>query len=239
MNKESEIWDNCAEDYDQKVFSLTKSQIRCEQLVGDEPFEKALNLGCGSEPYLNKELVKRSNGKYVYASDFSRKMLEVSKSQFSEGVQFFFKDSKDTAFKDKTFDLIVSANSILPPEVGDVFLMFKEAYRLLTDGGTFRAFLPSFENAVMAKIRYLPSLKLDDMDFRVNDGDNWQCFHTENSIIEFCRLLGKVFSVKYEIETVYLNTPEEIEELKNIYGVDTSEYPIYEYLLTAIKDVKK
>jgi len=235
MSEESEIWDDCAEDYDQKVFSLTKSQIRCEQLVGDEPFELALNLGCGSEPYLNKELVNRSNGKPVYASDFSRKMLEVSKSKFSEGVDFFFKDSKDTAFKDKTFDLIVSANSILPTERGDVFFMLKEVKRLLTDDGTFRAFIPSFENAVMVKDRYLPSLELDYIDFRVKDGDNWQCFQVQFSIIELCRL----FRFNYRYEMIYLDTAEEVEELKKIYGVDTSEYPIFEYLLTITKDVKK
>lgn len=253
MGSESGKWAGFAEDYDRKVFSLTRFPDRRKQLLEkisegqvlnrgpcSAPYlnaglmvnrEKVLNMGAGSAPYLNVDLVAAGN--YVVASDFCEGMLDVAKRNFSHpSLEYVLADSACLPFESGSFDSVVSVNSILPPKRREVDLMFWEAFRVLKPFGFFVAFLCSYDSAERYSRMLGSSMLFDKAQLRLNDTSGWQCFHTPVSIGE--EIVDAGFR-SYMYEKVELDTPAEVAEMKRLYGIDTSSLPIYEYLLTARK----
>ena len=64
------------------------------------------------------------------------------------------------------------------------------------------------------------------------DTTGWQCFHTPETVQE---AIEKSNFRRYDLKKIPLNTEQEIDEFKRIYGIDTSESHAYEYLLTVKK----
>jgi|TARA_Y100000310_G_C20654932_1_gene801492 SAM-dependent methyltransferase len=228
---ESQRWNEFAEDYDRKIFSLTSFPERRKQILDRIVNGRVLNLGTGSTDYLNRDLVNEGN--VVVATDFCKKMLDVASKRFSHfDLEYKLADSTALPFQDNTFDSVVSVNSILPPERYQVFEMFNEAYRVLKDKGVLVAFLCSYDNVKIANKNLNAGFHLDDLQQRIIDTTTWQCFHTPSTIEE--NMLESGFS-KYGYEKVFLNTCAEISEFRRLYHLETEESPIYEYLLVAEK----
>jgi len=231
MRKESEEWSEFAEDYDRKVFSLTKIPKRREQILYSIKKGRVLNLGSGPTPYLNQELVKEDCE--VIASDFSKDILRVAKGRFIHpDLKYVLTDSRMLGFKDETFDSVVSVNSILPPYKVHVKMMINEIYRVLKSGGLFVGFLCSYDSLKKAIKEFNLNFKTDEEQQRVYDSSGWQCFHTPKSIEEMVTTAG--FG-DYSCEKVFLDTEQEIKELERLYGFDASKCFIYEHLVVAQK----
>lgn len=218
-------WDKYAAEYEKNVFSLTKVAIRREQIIEKVCGTNVLNLGCGSEPYLNVDLLKENFNLTV--SDWSEKMMIKAKEYVDKGT---VADSRCLPFQSETFDTVISTNSILPDNRIDVVKMFKEVRRVLKTGGVFVAFLPSFDSCEEENQKLDAGLELNYEDKSISDTNGWQCFHTPETIREELPL--KII----ELKKVYLDTQDEIDQITRLYGLDTSSSFVYEYLLFSEKD---
>jgi len=213
------------------VFSLTKFPHRRKQVVDRINPGWILNIGCGSTPYLNKELL--GNGNVVVAGDFCKDMIDVAEKKLTDDkLEYVVADCKNMLFDDNFFDTVISVNSILPPSRDEVNSMFGECYRVLRKGGVFVAFLVSYDNVLRAKEKLDIEIGTDPEELRVQDTTGWQCYHTPRTIDAEIKDAG---FRKLKLEQVFLDTRQEIDDLKRIYDVDSSKSSVYEYLLTAIK----
>jgi ubiquinone/menaquinone biosynthesis C-methylase UbiE len=229
MGNKPQIWAQFSKSYDDKIYSLTKTPKHREQVTRNIAPGETLNIGTGSTPYMNHHLI--DGGHNVVATDFCEEMLSEARSQFTHPrLRYILADTKNLPFKNNSFDNVISMNSILPQEREDIIPMFYNIHRVLKKGGIFTAFLPSFDCGEGLSKEW--GLTLDKENLREHDTTGWQCFHTPESIN------GELGSLEWEtlrIEKIFLDEPEDIEQLKNIYHVDTSKTPIYEYLITARK----
>lgn len=227
----NKVWDKFAEDYDEKVLSLTKTPERRRQILFEIKKGEIINLGTGSTPYLNRDLIKTGN--IVVATDINKKMLSIAASLFSHPrLKYKIADSRNIPFNSDTFSYVVSVNSILPEKRKDAVVMFKEVYRVLKSPGKLIAFLPSFETTIESMKIYGTSPRIDRKGFRVHDTGQWQCFQTKATINKAMKMAG---FKKYKVKKVFINTKNEIEQIKKIYGIDTSKHPTYHYFLVAKK----
>jgi len=230
--READEWTAYAKEYDKKVFSLTSFPKRRRRVLENVSVGRVLNLGTGPTSYLNKDLIAQGNA--VVAGDFCRAMLEEAEKRFTHPrLSYVLTDARESAFVNESFDSVVSINSILPPERENVVVIVREAFRVLKPNGVFIAFLTSYDSTVSLVQRLKLEMLLDPRDLRVNDGagSGWQCYHTPKSIEKMLDAVGR--SGHYN--RIYLDTPEEVAELKRIYDIDTAEFPIHEYLLVAWK----
>ena len=224
-----EKWDNFSEDYDDKVYSITKFPIRRKQIIDNLDPGKILNIGCGSAPHLNNDLIKYGQ---VIATDFCEEMIKNAQKNFQhENIEYLVADTRNLPFQDNEFESVVSANSILPPNREHITEMAQEIYRTLKYDGVFVGFLPSFDCTSEIDVEKW-GVKVDKKNKREWDTTGWQCFHTPETIND--EIISAGFR-RYNIEKVYFDTVEEISELKRLYGIDSSKPPIHEYLLVAIK----
>ncbi|MBL7142285.1 MAG: class I SAM-dependent methyltransferase [Candidatus Pacebacteria bacterium] len=225
------IWDKFANKYEEEVLSLTKVPQRKKQILAVIKKGRVLNLGTGSVPYLNRELIRQKNK--VTATDFSKKMLEVAVHLFSHpNLEYKLADSRNLPFSKGTFDTVVSVNSILPEKRKEVYRIVKEVYRVLKPKGRFVAFLPSFEAVIELMKIYNTKPRFDKKEFRVFDSGQWQCFHTKETIN---KIMKEVEFKKYKVKKVINKTKEEVKQIKKIYGIDTLKYPTYHHFLIAEK----
>lgn len=230
-SNDSVVWKNFAKDYDSKVFSLTSVPERRAQLISGLRGQRILNLGCGSTSYLNRDLVVL--GKKVYASDFCEDMLEESKRSYSHKNLFhMLGDSRQLPFESEVFDSILSSNSILPESRKEVVQILSECKRVLNKDGRLVAFLPAFDCGLYFRNEKGWTIKLDEVQLREHDTTGWQCFHTPDSIKKEFSLVGLNL---VSLEKIFLNTPNEIEQIRRIYNLDTSANPIWEYLVVGKK----
>lgn len=231
FGKMNKIWDKLAEDYEEKVLSLTKVSARRKQILAEIKKGKILNLGTGPTTYLNLALVK--GGNIVVATDTSKKMLEVAGSTFiHKNLRYCRADNKNLPFSTRFFDSVISVNSILPKSKKDVDVMIKGIYRVLKKSGKFVAILPSYDNVKRVIKTYGINQKLDNKELRVFDSGQWQCFHTPETIKKM--MLKNRFK-HYKLSKLFLKTEEEIKQIKKIYEIDTSKHFFYEYFLVAKK----
>jgi len=222
-------WVQFSEGYDDKVFSLTKFPERRKQILDNVGSGRILILGAGSATYLNRDLIARGNS--VVGSDFCQNMLDVASGDFSHpNLEYRLEDSTNLSFGDATFDGIVSTNSILPPDRGDVKLMAREIYRVLKEDGKLVAFLPAFDYGEDVAKKY--GIEMDYEEKRKHDTTGWQCYHTFDTIRE--EFVSEGFR-EHEVSRVYCDTDLELSELKRLYGLDASDETVFEYFLVAKK----
>lgn len=224
-------WDTLAKTYEHKVLSLTSIPLRRKMILNSIKKGNVLNLGCGPTPYLNKDLIRQRN--HVIASDYAKNMLKVSQTKFNHrNLVFVEADNTKLPFIDNAFDTVISVHSIVPDKRSDVEKMFNEIYRILIPKGKCIAFLPSFVSiAETAAYFHIPA-KLDKKQKRGYDSLHWQCFHTPETIQQNMKRAG---FKKYQLKKVFLNTKNELNQLKRIYGVDMHKKIPYTNYLIAIK----
>lgn len=228
--REYEKWNAFSESYDELVFSLTKYPQRRALITSGIENGVVVNIGTGSTPYLNKDLI--NNGNVVLACDFCESMLRVAKLRFSHKLlKYILGNSCYLPLNDNSVDNVVSVNSILSPERFQVQQIFNEAYRVLKSGGKLIAFLPSFDCGEQYDLAEL-GIDVDQEQKREYDTSGWQCYHTPETIEEE---VGQAGFTDIQYRRIYMDSLEEIADLKKLYGFDTSNNQIYEYLLIAKK----
>lgn len=228
---DAKLWEPFCEEFDKNIFSLTKFTHRRRQILSRITSGKVLNLGTGSTTYLNRALINQEN--IVIATDYCKKMLDVAKKRFQhKNLKYVLSDSRNLKFKNETFDSVIAVNSILPEKRSCVKKMFKEVYRVLKPKGKFVAFLTAFDSAQKAVKELGLQLKIDEKRRRVYDTTGWQCFHDYSTIGKELRYAG---FENYHYEKVYLDSEEEKREIKRLYGVNTEDSPLHEYLVVARK----
>lgn len=234
--KEKDInnWDLISENYEEAVFSLTKFPRHIDKIILNiEDPEHILIIGAGSETYLQEALIKNFPNSKIIISDYSFKMLEKSKEKFNHpNLTFELIDMTKISYKD-SFDYIISTNSILleTKEMNDeVFKRIKES---LKNKGKFIGFLVSFDSVVNMVNNHKnleKSLKLDMKNLSIHDSNEIQSYHTKESIE---RNIDNNKFKKINLEKVFLNQSDEIEELSRLYpSIENKFIPqIFEYFL--------
>lgn len=224
-------WDYFSKKYEEKVFSVTSSRPRRKMFLKHLKPSLVINLGTGSLPYMNQELVRA--GFTVVASDISHAMIKENVKKFTHNsLRFITADNRNLPFIDNYFDSILAINSILPEERKDVDLMLKESHRVLKKSGIFVGFFPAWETSMKARDRLGLLEKLDKRNIRVFETTGWQCYQTKET------LLNHLVNVGFEnilIQQILLKSKAEIDSMKSIYNIDTRKCLMFEYLAVAQK----
>jgi ABC-2 type transport system ATP-binding protein len=105
VNQQSEFWSKVAQKYDRvvdlQIGPKTRSLVR-ERVTKEEPLGNLAEFGCGTGFYTK---VLASNADRVIASDVSRGMLEIARTQVSAtNVTFQIEDCQKSSLPDETFD---------------------------------------------------------------------------------------------------------------------------------------
>ena len=141
-------WDDTSENYYEEILSPIKNSVENPLLedlrkVANRKSKKIIEVGCGLGE-LTKFLSERFE--FVTSTDISTKMIEKAKIKNSnfENAEFFVKDTVELNWKNK-FDVAVSVNSIISPEIGKDEKMFKSVFESLKKSGKFFCILPAME----------------------------------------------------------------------------------------------
>jgi cyclopropane fatty-acyl-phospholipid synthase-like methyltransferase len=148
-------WDKIADHYFEKIdspfssgaknkiYSLIKKIKRAEK-------KTVLEIGCGTGtliPFLAKKFRK------VIATDISHKMVEIAteKANGFGNVTVKKMDSIQIHRLKQKFDIIVSVNSMLMPNIVKVNRILKKSRKLLKKKGVFIGIFPSMESLIYHK----------------------------------------------------------------------------------------
>lgn len=202
----SSDWDKFAEDYYSEVLSPIKNSINSPLIDAlkklDSKELRVLEVGCGLGeliPFLSK------NFKEVVAIDFSEKMISLAKvMNHQKNVSFKVMDMTKLSFEEE-FDVIISVNSLLMPNMKDLNKSVSCLYSSLKKGGKLFAIVPSIESHIYQSMLVLDH-KLDDgvstskaVDKAV-DSMQPERYDFVQGVIEFDGDLQKAF---YRFEILY------------------------------------
>ena len=131
--KVARSFSRAAESYD--TFAGLQRDVALETvaLIESTP-ARALDIGCGTGN-VTKELTRLYPKADVFAIDLSHGMVDATREAANNCKGFITADMEALPFADATFDTIVSSLTYQWTE--DLQLAMREAYRILTPGGTF------------------------------------------------------------------------------------------------------
>jgi hypothetical protein len=221
---EPEDWDEFAGDYDSDVYSITKPPEKRKRIIESiKDGEKIFITGCGSETYLQEDLLSQKKVD-VTAGDFSQRMLDISSEKFQhQDLRHITCDTRDLPFE-REFDTVISTNSIIPPNRSDVVAMYRSLRGALKTDGQLIAYLPSFTLCQEMldrhpELREIYEGRMDYKQCRFQDTVGQQCWHTEELIYKELEEAG--FAKKgISVEKVGCESDEEAAELGRIYELD-------------------
>ena len=138
--------------------------------AGIQPGEKVLDVGCGTGSLAITAKLKTGPSAEIYGIDAANEMIErAQKKAAKAGVEIGFKPGlvESIAFKDNTFDVVLSSLMVhhLP---GDLKTKaFAEIYRVLKPGG--RLLIIDFEPPKNPVIIFILSLFLDSRMMKIDN----------------------------------------------------------------------
>ncbi len=146
--KEKE-WNEISENYYEEILSPIKNSLKSPlfydiKQIKDKDKKSVIDLGCGLgelEKLLSKEF------KEVVAIDFSEEMIKSAqeKNKALQNVEFQVKDISSMPEFHNKFDVAISINSIIVPDLNKIDQMFSEVNNTLKKDGKFICILPSME----------------------------------------------------------------------------------------------
>lgn len=151
MNEKNvKAWDKTAKNYFTEVVSPFAKGVEnpiywyIEKKIDFSKRKSVIDIGTGIGnmlPSLSKEF------KEVVALDISPKMIEKAKKNAEnlENVKLLVRDARDLREFYNQFDVAVSVNSILLPEVKSIEKILSEIYNVLNDDGVFIGIFPSMD----------------------------------------------------------------------------------------------
>ena len=147
----SKKWNKSAENYYDDVISPIKNSINnplsqdLKKLNG-----KIVDIGCGIGE-LVEQLAKQFDE--VHAWDYSKKMINKAKEKNSRIENAFFEVKDTGVLKEKEeFDVAISINSLLEPNVIKLNKMTKNIYNAIKTNGTFICIVPSLESYIYQEL---------------------------------------------------------------------------------------
>ena len=217
MKKELD-WDQHSKNYDKEIYSITKWKEKRDRILEElKDGQKILIIGCGSEVYLQKDILKEYPNSKIVLSDYFKGMLKQSKKKFNhENLSFKQEDMRKISYEDE-FDVIISTNSILMPTIKENNKVFKKCHKALKRDGKLIAYLPSFESclSMVEKIEENP-FELDPKEQVLGDvvDGTRQSFHTTKSIDE----VSKGFKSQNLKKVFISESKEELDHVEKLYG---------------------
>jgi len=149
---DASAWNRIADRYFEEISSPFEGERVVNPLLdfldalpGRERMRVA-DLGCGIGnllPFLSDRFAE------VVAVDFSSKMLQNARRRCSRhNVSFYQRNLTDLAAFKESFDVIVSVNSVLSPQLDKIDGMFDEMAGTLKAGGILAGVFPSMESVL-------------------------------------------------------------------------------------------
>ena len=146
---QKEVWDNISKRYYSEILSPIKNSSE-NYLENDlsslenSKEKKIIDLGCGIgeiEKFLSK------NFKEVYAVDFSEGMINkaMNRNKNLDNVRFEVRDMTDMEDLKDEYDVALSVNSIITPDISSINKIFRNIFNLLKKKGKFFCVLPAME----------------------------------------------------------------------------------------------
>src|SRR3989344_9015874 len=141
MDKEVKTWDKTAKNYFSEVVSPFAEGVDNpifwyldHKIVVDKKKMSVMDMGCGIGnflPTLSKKFAK------VVGFDFSPKMVDISKDKVKnlKNVTVLVRDARELSEFYNQFEVVVTVNSILLPNIKEIEKMFKETYKKLSIAG--------------------------------------------------------------------------------------------------------
>jgi SAM-dependent methyltransferase len=160
-------WDRTAKNYHEEIISPFQKGVK------NPLFKKLRNvkykrkkvvadIGCGRGEILD---LLAADFKKVYAIDFSPEMLRIAERRnIRKNIEFVLEDMKNLDKFKETFDVVVSANSVLFPDIRSIKKALKSIHCTMKKGGTLFGIFPS-----MGSILYQGFLIMDDQLKMVKD----------------------------------------------------------------------
>jgi len=149
-------WDKIADHYFEKIDSPfssgAKNKIyRLIKKVKNPNKKKVLEIGCGTGtlvPFLAKNFRK------VIATDISKKMVELAHEKAIRYPNVLVKkiDSIQIHRLRQKFDVIISINSMLMPNIVKVNQIMRKCHKLLKKNGVFIGVFPSMDSLIYHKL---------------------------------------------------------------------------------------
>ncbi len=144
---QSREWDKTAAKYYEEVLSPIKNSYKnpiYKDLERIYTKNNVADIGCGLGellPLLSQKF------KHVTALDYSKEMIHRAKQTHHElkNVEFYQQDMDDLAKFKEQFDVVISVNSIITPEIKKLNTIFQEIHNSLKQNGTFICIVPAME----------------------------------------------------------------------------------------------
>ncbi len=152
--KEAKAWDRNAKDYFSQVVSpfaegVVNPLFEYIDKVTDAKNKSVIDIGTGIGNLL-PELVKRFG--HVAAVDISPEMIKHAKEKVEGNVEFSVRDMRDLSEFHNKFDVAISVNSVLAPDIFDVDRIIKEIHNVLKAQGILLAIFPSMDSILHQSI---------------------------------------------------------------------------------------
>jgi ubiquinone/menaquinone biosynthesis C-methylase UbiE len=160
-------WDRTAKNYHEEVISPFQKGVK------NPLFEKLRNvkckrkkviadIGCGRGEILD---LLAADFKKVYAIDFSPEMLRIAERRNSRGnIEYVLEDMKKLDRFENMFDVAVTANSVLFPDIKSIKKSLSSIYCTMKKGGVLFGIFPS-----MGSILYQGFLIMEEQIGKLKD----------------------------------------------------------------------
>ncbi|MDD5332086.1 MAG: methyltransferase domain-containing protein [Candidatus Nanoarchaeia archaeon] len=146
---EPDAWDKYAENYHDEISSPLREGVKNPLLRELDKIENAkdkiiADIGCGRGEILD---ILATKFKKVIAMDFSPAMIEVAKKHVSkENVEFYVRDMRELSEFKESFDVIVTVNSVLMPDIRDIKKALNSINDCLKKDGLFYGIFPAMDS---------------------------------------------------------------------------------------------
>ena len=152
VDVEIKAWDKTAKNYFSEVVSPFAEGVDNpifwyldNKIVLDKKKMSVIDIGCGIGnflPTLSEKFAK------VVGFDFSPKMVDISKDKVKnlKNVTVLVRDARELSEFYNQFEVVVTVNSILLPNIKEIEKMFKETYNILKQGGVLLGVFPAMES---------------------------------------------------------------------------------------------
>lgn len=232
-------WNDIAKDYSKEVYSITQWKEKRSRII--DRLSDGLHIliiGCGSEVYLQKEILEKYPNSTIVLSDYFEEMLNVSRDKFNHPNLAFAQEDMISIAYSEEFDVVITTNSVLMPTIADNNRVFENLFKSLKIGGMLIGYFPSYDS-VLNSLSQDDSLSkfflIDNKEQALFDGvdGSTQSFHSMES------LKKNLSTYSHSIDKVSCSeSEEEFSHFKDLYGSLLSDNlirQVFEYFVVAIK----
>ena len=160
-------WDKRAKNYHEEIISPFQTGVKnplFKKLKGVRCKRRKViaDIGCGRGEILD---LLAADFKKVYAIDFSPEMLRIAERRNTrKNIEFVLEDMKNLDRFEGMFDVVITANSVLFPDIRSIKRSLASINCTMKSGGALFGIFPS-----MGSILYQGFLIMDEQVRKLND----------------------------------------------------------------------